>query len=74
MKKIGKMGKLYARGTARLLEETAYNIDSFKLPVGRNKQEKLTVKMLQTAKQARVMAGQPNRTYLLQRPKKNLEI
>jgi hypothetical protein len=73
-KPIGKIGKLYAKGTARLLEETAYNIDSFKLPIGRSKQTNLTVKMLKTAKTARKLAGQEPKTYFLQRPNKNLEI
>jgi len=73
-KPVGKAGKLYAKTTACLLEETAYNIDSFKLPIGRNKQENLTIKMLKTARTARTLAGQQPRTYFLQRPNKSLEI
>lgn len=69
-----KKKDVFLRTGAKILEESAYNLDSMKLPLVRKQQERLEVKLLKTSNEMRKMNNRPTKKYELQRPKRNLEI
>jgi predicted ArsR family transcriptional regulator len=69
-----KKKEVFLRVGAKILEESAYDLDSMKLPLVRKHQTKLETKLLKTSNEMRKMNNRPIKKYELQRPGKNLEI